>query len=31
MLTIAAVGVAWLVAAVIYIMAGTGNRTRSYR
>lgn len=31
MLTIAAVGVAWLVTVMIYFMAGIGNRTRSYR
>lgn len=31
MLTIAAVGVAWLVTVMIYLMAGIGNRTRSYR
>lgn len=31
MLTIAVVGVAWFVAAMIYLMAGSGNRVRSYR
>ncbi len=31
MLTIAAIGVAWLAAAVIYIMAGSDRRIRSYR
>jgi hypothetical protein len=31
MLTIAAVGVAWLVAVMICFMAVTDNRTRSYR
>jgi hypothetical protein len=30
MLTIAALGVAWLVAVMIYLMAGTDRRTRSY-
>lgn len=31
MMTIAAVGVAWFVAAMIYLMAVSGHRTRSYR
>ena len=31
MLTIAAVGVAWLVAVMICFMAGTDTRIRSYR
>ena len=30
MLTIAAIGVAWLVAVMICLMAGTDRRTRSY-
>jgi|JI10StandDraft_1071094.scaffolds.fasta_scaffold23616_2 hypothetical protein len=31
MLTIAAIGVAWYVAVMICIMAGSDRRTRSYR
>jgi hypothetical protein len=31
MMTIAAVGVAWFVAVMIYLMAVSGSRTRSYR
>jgi hypothetical protein len=31
MMTIAAVGVAWYVAAMIYLMAVSGRRIRSYR
>lgn len=31
MLTIAAIGAAWFVAAMIYLMAVSGTRTRSYR
>jgi hypothetical protein len=30
MLTIAAIGVAWFVAVMIYLMAGRDRRTRSY-
>jgi hypothetical protein len=30
MLTIAAIGVAWFVAVMIYLMAGSDRRTRSY-
>lgn len=31
MMTIAAVGVAWFAAVMIYFMAGRDRRTRSYR
>ena len=31
MLTIAAIGAAWYVVAMIYLMAASGVRTRSYR
>jgi hypothetical protein len=31
MLTIATVGVAWFVAVMIYLMASSGARVRSYR
>lgn len=31
MMTIAAIGVAWFAAAVIYLMAGRDRPTRSYR
>jgi hypothetical protein len=31
MLTIAAIGAAWFVAAMIYLMAVSGARIRSYR
>jgi hypothetical protein len=31
MLTIAAIGVAWFAAVMIYLMAGRDRRTRSYR
>jgi hypothetical protein len=31
MLTIAAIGAAWFVAAMIYLMAVSGSRIRSYR
>lgn len=31
MMTIAALGVAWFVAAMLYLMAGRDRRTRSYR
>jgi hypothetical protein len=31
MLTIAAIGVAWFVTVMLYLMAGSDRRTRSYK